>query len=105
MLEQVFGLVLTVSFSLAYVPQIIKIIKRKSSDDVSLMMLLINGLGYYCGLGYVLIKEVSAFWLIFNYSMGFIMTGLCIVIWFCYRKSPILFWRKNNKKVNNVKKI
>ena len=86
MLESIFGMVLSVSFSVAYIPQIVRMIKNKSSKDVSLIMLLINALGYYCGLGYVLIKEVNAFWLTFNYTSGFIMTFLCIIVWSIYRK-------------------
>ena len=86
MLESIFGIVLSVSFSVAYIPQIARMIKNKSSKDVSLIMLLINALGYYCGLGYVLIKEVNAFWLTFNYTSGFIMTFLCIIVWSIYRK-------------------
>ena len=95
-MEQFLGICLTVSFSAAYIPQIIKMIRRKSSGDVSLIMLLINAIGYYCGLGYVLIKEVNAYWLLFNYSMGLIMTVLCIIVWFCYKKTPILFKQKPN---------
>ena len=86
MLESIFGMVLSVSFSVAYIPQIVRMFKNKSSKDVSLIMLLINALGYYCGLGYVLIKEVNAFWLTFNYTSGFIMTFLCIIVWSIYRK-------------------
>ena len=86
MLESIFGMVLSVSFSVAYIPQIVRMFKNKSFKDVSLIMLLINALGYYCGLGYVLIKEVNAFWLTFNYTSGFIMTFLCIIVWSIYRK-------------------
>ncbi len=85
MIDDLLGIVLSTSFSVAYVPQIVKMIKRKSSDDVSLIMLLINGLGYYCGLAYVLTKELDAFWLYFNYSAGFIMTSVCVFIWSMYR--------------------
>ena len=83
--EDFFGITLSVSFSVAYIPQIVKMIRRKSSSDVSLIMLMINGLGYYCGLGYVLTKELNAFWLCFNYTSGLIMTFLCIIIWSIYK--------------------
>ena len=84
-MEEFFGITLSVSFSVAYIPQIIKMIRRKSSSDVSLIMLAINGLGYYCGLGYVLTKKIDAFWLCFNYTSGLIMTFLCIIIWTVYK--------------------
>ena len=105
MLEQFFGIILTVSFSVAYIPQIIKMIRRKSSDDISLLMLMINAAGYYCGLGYVLTKEVNAYWLFINYSAGLIMTGLCIFIWVCYNKIGILFWNNIMGRIKNVKKF
>tara|TARA_Y100000996_G_C22382243_1_gene585577 strand:- start:378 stop:638 length:261 start_codon:yes stop_codon:yes gene_type:complete len=86
MLEQAFGLILTISFSSAYIPQIIKIIKRKSSNDVSLIMLIVNGIGYSSGLAYVLLKNVTAYWLLFNYSAGLLMTIFCTIVWAFYRK-------------------
>ncbi len=75
------------SFSGAYIPQIIKMIRYRSSKDVSLIMLIINAIGYCCGLGYVLIQGVDAMWLTLNYSLGFVMTFLCIFVWFIYKKS------------------
>ena len=86
-METIYGIILSMSFSVAYIPQIVKMIKRKSSSDVSLIMLLINGLGYYCGLAYVLMKELNAFWLFFNYSAGFIMTFVCVFVWLIYRSN------------------
>ena len=85
-MANILGIILSVSFSIAYVPQIVKMIRRKKSDDVSLIMLLINGLGYLCGLGYVLMKGLDAFWLTFNYSSGFIMTVVCVITWYYYKK-------------------
>jgi uncharacterized protein with PQ loop repeat len=85
-MDQIFGLILTISFSSAYIPQILKIVKRKSSDDVSLIMLMVNGLGYSSGLAYVLAKQVSANWLLFNYLAGLIMTIICVAVWIFYRK-------------------
>ena len=85
-MANILGIILSVSFSIAYVPQIVKMIRRKKSDDVSLIMLLINGLGYLCGLGYVLLKGLDAFWLTFNYSSGFIMTVVCVITWYIYKE-------------------
>ena len=85
-MANILGIILSVSFSVAYVPQIVKMIRRKKSDDVSLIMLLINGLGYLCGLGYVLMKGLDAFWLTFNYSSGFIMTVVCVITWYIYKE-------------------
>ena len=85
-MENLFGVILSVSFSVAYVPQIVKMIQRKKSDDVSLVMLLVNGLGYSSGVLYVVMKQLDAFWLKFNYIAGFIMTVLCILTWYIYKE-------------------
>ena len=94
-MEDFLGIVLSVSFSIAYVPQIFKMIKRKKSEDVSFIMLLINAVGYYCGLGYILMKELNAYWLTFNYTSGLIMTALCIIVWSYYSKRILLGELKN----------
>ena len=86
-MDNIFGAILTVSFSGAYIPQIIKMIRYRSSKDVSLIMLIINAVGYWCGLGYVLLKGVDAMWLTLNYSLGFVMTFLCIFVWFIYKNN------------------
>ena len=85
-MPEIFGIVLSVSFSIAYVPQIIKMVSRKSSSDVSLIMLLVNGLGYGSGVVYVVMKELDAFWLRFNYIAGFVMTIFCVSIWMLYKE-------------------
>ncbi len=86
MTDNIFGAILTLSFSGAYFPQIVKMFQRKSSSDVSLLMLVINAVGYSCGLGYVLGKKLNAFWLFFNYTAGLVMTILCIIVWAFYKE-------------------
>ena len=61
------------------------LINYQNYQEKSLIMLIINGIGYYCGLGYVLTKELNAFWLFFNYISGLIMTFLCVVMWLIYK--------------------
>ena len=85
-MENIFGPLLAICFSIAYIPQIIKIIKYKSSNDVSLLMLLINAIGYLSGLLYCIFTSVEGFWLFFNYTSGLIMTILVMVLWKIYLK-------------------
>ncbi|MAH44154.1 hypothetical protein CL614_10645 [archaeon] len=94
-MDNIFGAILAISFSGAYIPQIVKMIRRKRSSDVSLMMLFINAIGYYCGLGYVLMKEVDAIWLTLNYVLGFSMTALCIITWSFYSERILMGGFKN----------
>ena len=84
-MEQIVGILLALCFSGAYIPQVYRIIRNKSSKDVSLGMLLINGIGYFSGMAYLHLSETVGFWLKFNYQGGFIMTLICIGIWFIYR--------------------
>ena len=86
-MENLFGILLSLSFSIAYIPQILKMIKRKKSNDVSLIMLIVNGIGYSSGVLYVVMKQLDAFWLRFNYIAGFIMTVLCIGAWYYYKEN------------------
>ena len=97
MSDNLFGVILTVSFSGAYLPQIVKMFKRKSSNDVSFLMLVINAIGYSCGLGYVLVKNLNVFWLLLNYTSGLMMTILCIVFWAFYRGADRNEVRKERK--------
>ena len=85
-MENLFGILLSLSFSIAYIPQILKMVKRKKSNDVSLIMLIVNGIGYSSGVLYVVMKQLDAFWLKFNYIAGFIMTVLCILTWYIYKE-------------------
>jgi len=85
-IEQIFGVALAISFSGAYVPQIIKMIQRKSSSDVSLLMLLINAMGYSSGIMYCELLNVNGFWLYFNYTAGLLMTLISILTWIYYGK-------------------
>ena len=84
-MNQIFGILLAFCFSGAYVPQVYKIVKNRSSRDVSFLMLVVNGIGYSSGLLYVYLSRISGFWLKFNYWGGLIMTILCILIWFRYK--------------------
>ena len=82
MIKEFFGILLAISFSMAYIPQIIKTLKSKKSKDISIFMLIINAVGYSSGIIYILLCESSAFWLWVNYSLGLLMTITCIVV--CY---------------------
>ena len=81
-----FGIILAVSFSIAYLPQIVKMVKNKSSDDVSLIMLIINTIGYISGILYLAIGDAIGFWLWVNYSSGTAMSVIAIGVWFIYRR-------------------
>ena len=82
-----FGIILTVSFSTAYLPQIIKMWKNKSSEDVSLCMLVINTIGYASGIMYLLVGGATGFWLWVNYCLGTAMSIIAMWVWLIYRRN------------------
>ena len=81
-----FGIILAISFSTAYLPQILKMWKNKSSEDVSLWMLIINTIGYISGVMYLIVGEATGFWLWINYSLGTAMSIIAIGCWMVYKK-------------------
>ena len=82
----IFGIILALSFSIAYLPQILKMWKNKSSEDVSLWMLIINTIGYMSGVLYLLVGGATGFWLWINYSLGTVMSLIAIGFWISYRR-------------------
>jgi len=82
----IFGIILALSFSIAYLPQMLKMWKNKSSEDVSLWMLIINTIGYMSGVLYLLVGGATGFWLWINYSLGTIMSIIAIGFWIIYRR-------------------
>ena len=80
-METFFGLLLIVCFSGAYIPQIYKMVKNRSSRDVSIIMLGVNVIGYLSGLFYLIIQNNPGFWLWLNYSFGLVSTIICMIIW------------------------
>ena len=77
---------MALSFSIAYLPQILKMWKNKSSEDVSLWMLIINTIGYASGVMYLLVGSATGFWLWINYSLGTVMSLFAIGVWIIYRR-------------------
>ena len=81
-----FGIILAISFSTAYLPQIIKMWKNKSSEDVSLCMLVINTIGYTSGVMYLVVGGATGFWLWINYCSGTAMSIIAIGFWVIYKR-------------------
>ena len=74
-----FGALMVLSFICCYIPQIIKMIKNKSSKDVSLLMIALTALGYSSGMVYMFCTEL-------NYGIGLIMCVILTYCWFKYDK-------------------
>ena len=64
-----FGGLMCIGFTLCYLPQIFKMIKNKSSKDVSLWMHLLTIASYCNAIIYMFLTEF-VFWLLINYVFG-----------------------------------
>jgi uncharacterized protein with PQ loop repeat len=84
-IAEIFGIIMTLAFMFCYVPQIIKIYKNKSSEDVSLMLILMSIVGYTSGMVYMFLTAFGLWWFL-NYCVGLIMCSILVYAWFKFRK-------------------
>jgi uncharacterized protein with PQ loop repeat len=75
---------MTLCFMVCYIPQILKLIKTKSSKDVSFLMIFLSFIGYIFGMLYMFINGF-ALWFFINYFSGLISSSILIYLWFKYR--------------------
>jgi len=88
-IKQLSGISLSLAFSIAWIPQIYRIYRNKSSRDVSLWMLLLSAVGYASGLTYVITNDIARLWVVVNYTSGLFMTFITVLAWWKYRKHEI----------------
>lgn len=79
------GIIMALCFMFCYVPQILKIIKTKSSEDVSLSLIFMCMGGYAFGLLYMFLTTF-ALWIFLNYTFGLVMSSILVYICFKYKK-------------------
>jgi uncharacterized protein with PQ loop repeat len=80
------GFIYTFCFVICYWPQIIKSIKTKSVEDVSLSLFLLSIVGYVSAISYTLLKIGLDFWLLLNYSLSLIGAVVMVCVYFKYKK-------------------
>ena len=85
-MEQFLGLVYTVCFSTCIWPQIIKSIKTKKVDDVSVTLFMLSLTGYIAAIVYTLGEIGFNIILITNYIFGSLCSLIMIITFFYYRK-------------------
>lgn len=76
---------MTLSFMFCYVPQIVKIYKNKSSEGLSLMLVVMCIIGYLSGMIYMFLTAFGLWWFL-NYSVGLLMCTILVFAWFKYNK-------------------
>lgn len=82
---EVIGWIYTVCFAICYIPQIVKSIKTKKVQDISISLFVLSLIGYLCAsiytIGTIGINAV----LITNYTLGSICSLIMIIVYFMYR--------------------
>jgi uncharacterized protein with PQ loop repeat len=84
-LREIAGIGMALSFMLCFVPQIYKIIKTKSSHDLSPYMIALSLSGYTLGLVYMYLNIYGLWWFM-NYTTGIISSGFLFYFWAKYKK-------------------
>ena len=99
MMEGIIALVLlltyTVCESIAYVPQVVKLVKTKSADDLSITTWLIWVFSAVCYLFYVLLK-CPEMGIIFISSLNLIFILIVCILTVYYQNKKLRKNRKNN---------
>ena len=85
LIRETAGVAMALCFMFCYLPQIMKIVKTKSSKDVSLSLIFMCMGGYTFGLLYMFLTNF-ALWFFLNYAFGLVMSSVLIYICFKYKK-------------------
>ena len=83
--EIALGLVYNVCFIGCFIPQIVKSVKTKSVEDVSIMLCVMSIVGYMAALGYALLKFGFDPLLCTNYILSGISVMVMIAVYFKYK--------------------
>ena len=82
---EVVGWFYTLCFAICYIPQIVKSLKTKKVNDVSVSLFILSLLGYISAIIYTLSDIGFNLILITNYVFGAICSLLMIIIFLCYK--------------------
>lgn len=85
-LENALGILYNVCFISCYWPQIIKSIRTKSVNDVSITLYFLSIIGYAAAAGYAILRFGCDFWLLFNYVLSGISAVVMIAVYYKYKK-------------------
>ncbi len=84
-MEQFLGLVYTVCFSTCIWPQIIKSLRTKKVEDVSISLFILSIIGYVSAISYTLLRVGFDFWWLINYFLSLLSAIIMTVLWFKYK--------------------
>lgn len=75
----------TLCFAICYIPQIVKSIKTKKVNDISVSLFILSLLGYISALVYTLGDIGFNIILVTNYIFGALCSLIMIITYICYR--------------------
>jgi len=79
MLEQTLGLLMTAGFFVSFLPQIIKSVQTKSTEDISYLFLILYTFSNFCGIAYTACQKELFLWWMISYISGAFM-GMFLVL-------------------------
>ena len=85
-MEQFLGLVYTFCFSTCIWPQIIKSIRTKKVEDVSISLFALSIVGYISAISYTILRVGFDFWWLINYGLSLLSAIVMLGVWFKYKK-------------------
>jgi uncharacterized protein with PQ loop repeat len=85
-MEQFLGLVYTFCFSTCIWPQIIKSIRTKKVEDVSISLFVLSIVGYISAISYTILRVGFDFWWLINYGLSLLSAIVMLGVWFKYKK-------------------
>lgn len=83
-IAQICGFIMVAGFAMCYTPQMIKMIRTKKADDISIWMLIMTDVAYIAGMVYMFRTKFGIWWFL-NYVTGLIFCTILIILWFKYR--------------------
>ncbi len=79
------GWVYTLCFAICYIPQIVKSLKTKKVNDISISLFILSLLGYISALVYTLGDIGFNIILVTNYVFGALCSLVMIITYLCYK--------------------
>ncbi len=89
MIETILGITYNACFISCYWPQIIKSIRTKSVEDVSIHLFTLSIVGYTSAIFYTLLRVGFDFFWLFNYVVSGISAIIMTIVYFMYREKSV----------------
>src|SRR5437588_11065754 len=85
------------AIEVAYLPQILRLFRRKHAADVSVLFPALNGLGRVCALIFAVHEGQSVFVVGFVVGIVLRMVLLSQVVWYRFGKPALIAWRARRR--------